>query len=440
MPARRNKAHRNTRRIRGTGGVYQRKDGLWVGALHKGYDANGKRHREIVYGRTQKLAEESLLKARNAFLLSGGQALGTSAETVGAYLTRWVAGSIAMNQGSYHFRRVKVELIAKTPLWKIPLRKLGREDVLTMVNTSLPALKAPLVVSTPSWQTRKHCKDVLRAALNELVRAEKLGRNPASDIKPGQILGQTKFRPTVMTVDQVTEFVTASMKCEYFALFIMAILAGLRQGELLGLKWTDLNLLKGTVTVQRQLQRTRGRGLEKAAADAAYLALNGKTRSRRRPAGQPARTVGDHLALVDLKTEGSHRIFALPKRVIDELKTHAAIQQKVQKTKPNWNPDRLVFPSDNGGMLQPTFLVSAHFHPTLLNAHLPISRKGSKGGGFRFHDLRHTAATLMLLQKVPHKVVMYRMGWMTMAMVDRYQHLLPQMDDAAAAELDKLFP
>jgi integrase len=54
--------------------------------------------------------------------------------------------------------------------------------------------------------------------------------------------------------------------------------------------------------------------------------------------------------------------------------------------------------------------------------------------------MRHTAATLMLLQDVPHKVVMHRMGWTTMAMVDRYQHLLPQMDDKAAAELDKLFP
>lgn len=412
---------------------------MWVGALHKGYDSSGKRHREIVYGRTEKIAEEKLLLARNAYRLSGAGALGTSAETTGAYLTRWLAASVAMEPGTYHFRRVKVALIAKTPLWKIPLRKLTRDDVVTMVNTSLPALRPPAVEVTPSSQTRKHCKDVLRAALNELVRSDKLGRNPAAG--RFEVVGAKKYRPEIMTLEEANAFVAESMKCEYFALLIMAILAGLRQGELLGLKWSDLNLSKGTITVHRQLQRKRGRGLEKAAEDAEYLALNGKKRSRRRRAGQPARTVGENLELVDLKTEGSHRTFVLPKRVVTALLTHvskqAALKRK-SKNSQNWNPENLVFPSETGGKMQPTLLVTAHFHPTLINAHLPLSRTGSKG--FRFHDLRHTAATLMLLQQVPHKVVMHRMGWTTMAMVDRYQHLLPQMDDKAAAQLDELFP
>src|SRR5687768_14181742 len=131
MPVRGPKKRRTTRRTRGSGGVYQRKDGMWVGALHKGYDANGKRHREIVYGRTEKVAEEKLLLARNAHRLSGAGALGTSAETTGAYLTRWLAGSLAMDPGTYHFRRVKIALIAKTLVWKIPLRKLNRDDVNT---------------------------------------------------------------------------------------------------------------------------------------------------------------------------------------------------------------------------------------------------------------------------------------------------------------------
>lgn len=426
------------RRTRGSGGVYQRKDGLWVGALHKGYDANGKRHREIVYGRTEKIAEEKLLEARNSFRLSGAQALGTSSETTGAYLTRWLEASVAMDPGTYHFRRVKVALIAKTPLWRIPLRKLSRDDVMTMVNTSLPGLKPPVVQVTPSWQTRKHAKDVLRAALNELVKSDKLGRNSAAGRL--EIVGAKKYRPKIMTLEEASDFITESMKCEFFALFIMAILAGLRQGELLGLKWSDLNLSKGTVSVHQQLQRKRGRGLQKAAEDAKYLALNGKKKPRGR-AGTPARTVGENLELVDLKTEGSHRTFVLPKRVVTALLTHVSKQAALKRKSKNshsWNPENLVFPSETGGKMQPTLLVTAHFHPTLINAHLPLSRTGSKG--FRFHDLRHTAATLMLLQQVPHKVVMHRMGWTTMAMVDRYQHLLPQMDDKAATQLDELFP
>lgn len=436
MPVRTKRRARGTRRTRGSGGVYQRKDGLWVGALHKGYDTNGKRHREIVYGRTEKIAEEKLLEARNRHRLSGAGALGTSAETTGAYLTRWLEASVAMDPGTYHFRRVKIALMARTPLWKVPLRKLSRDDVKTMVNTSLPALKPPEVKVTPSWQTRKHCKDVLRAALNELVNSDKLGRNPASRL---EVVGAKKFRPEIMELEQANAFVAAAMKCDYFALLIMAILAGLRQGELLGLKWSDLNLSKGTISVQRQLQRKRGRGLEKAAEDAEYLALNGTKKRRRRRAGQPARVVGENLELVDLKTEGSHRTFVLPQRVLSALLMHSSKQAALRRTKkPGWNPENLVFPSDMGGKLQPTLLVTAHFHPTLINAKLPISRKGSKG--YRFHDMRHTAATLMLLQDVPHKVVMHRMGWTTMAMVDRYQHLLPQMDDKAAAELDKLFP
>lgn len=402
-----------SRRTHGSGAVYRRKDGIWAGALHLGYDDTGKRHRLVVYGRTEKIAEEKLLEERNKHRRSGGQ-MGHTKQTVGAYLTSWLKSSVAMNQGSWHFRRNKIELIEKTPLWKIPLRRLTREEVKDMVNVSLPSLKPPAVKRTPSWTTRKHCKDVLRAALNDLIDDGRLGANAASKI---EVLGKSDFDPVIMSLEETNAFVAAAMKSEYFALFIVAVLAGLRQGELLGLSWSDLNLLRGTITIRRQLQRQRG---------------------RRRAEGTK-RVIGENLQLVAPKTSGSLRTFKLPQRCVAALKTYAAKQQSQGKG-PSSNPDKLVFPSPEGHRMQPTFLVSAYFHPVVVNARLSVSYSTRDRRGLRFHDLRHTAATLMLLQRIPHKVVMKRMGWTTMAMVDRYEHLLPEMDEAAAAELDKLFP
>ncbi len=96
-----------------------------------------------------------------------------------------------------------------------------------------------------------------------------------------------------------------------------------------------------------------------------------------------------------------------------------------------WDDHDLVFPNRHGGLASVTTLTDTHFKPALQRAQLP---------DIRFHDLRHTAATLMLLQNIPAKVVSEMLGHASVAItLDLYSHVLPSMQDAVASAFDRLF-
>ena len=177
---------------------------------------------------------------------------------------------------------------------------------------------------------------------------------------------------------------------------LMVLALGLRQGEALGLRWTDVDLERGTLRVQKQLQRIDGK-----------------------------------LQLTEPKTERSRRTIALPGFALDALRGHRVRQLEERLVAgEQWQDHGLVFPSTNGTPLDPRNMVR-QVHELLDRAGLP--RK-------RFHDLRHTCATLLLVQGADLRVVMDVLGHSQISLTaNTYQHVVESLKRDAADRMQALF-
>jgi len=180
------------------------------------------------------------------------------------------------------------------------------------------------------------------------------------------------------------------------ALYVLAIHTGLRQGELLGLKWDDVNLDNGTLQVRRSLSVTK-----------------------------------DGLVLSSPKTKGSSRSVQLTSKGVDALQEHLKRQlEEIDAVGSLWRENGLIFASETGEFLNRSHLIRYRFKPLLGRAGLPETT--------RFHDLRHTCATLLLTRNVNPKIVSEMLGHATISItLDTYSHVLPNMRDQAAQAMQE---
>jgi len=170
----------------------------------------------------------------------------------------------------------------------------------------------------------------------------------------------------------------------------------MRQSELLGLKWSDVDFDRATVRVRQQLTWTPKVGFK----------------------------------LSEPKTAKGRRAIVLPSFAVAALRQHRHDQQEERIRADVWEDFDLVFPNEVGKPEDRGNLVRRHFIPLLAKAKLPR---------VRFHDLRHTSATLLLSQGAHPKVVQERLGHSTIAVtLDVYSHVLPTMQQQAAEQLESL--
>lgn len=171
----------------------------------------------------------------------------------------------------------------------------------------------------------------------------------------------------------------------------------MRRGELLGLRWDDIDLQKGTLQVRRTLS---------------YIAHHGFKE------GEP-------------KTAKSKRKIMLPQFAIETLKRHRTVQLETRlQAGAEWVDKDLVFSNKRGGFIVPQTLAT-HFSQLLEEIGLPH---------MRFHDLRHSAATLLLSMGVPMKVVQEILGHSNFSTTANiYSHVLPSMQQEAMKKMDDLF-
>lgn len=197
-----------------------------------------------------------------------------------------------------------------------------------------------------------------------------------------------------MTDAEARAFLAATRAHRLHALFIVALALGLRQGELLGLRWADVDLDSRRLRVARTLQRVRGEGM-----------IFGPPKSKR-----------------------SRRVLALPAVVVDALKRHRDRQEGERaRAGDGWVESGLVFTASSGRPLQPRNLATTYGR---LLDHVEVPR-------IRFHDLRHTCATLLLGRGVSPRVVMDILGHSQIAVtMNIYAHVMPTMQDKAAGEMD----
>jgi integrase len=223
---------------------------------------------------------------------------------------------------------------------------------------------------------------VLRAALNQARRWNLLSRNAAELVDPPKC---KRFKIEPLSPEQARVLLKAAKGNKHEALYAVALACGLRQGEVLGLHWQDVDLEKGCVVVSQALQRQRGAGL----------------------------------VFTETKTDRSRRAIALPSPLVAALKEHRVRQLEERLAAgSHWRDMGLVFSSSVGTPLEPRNLFR-NFKALLKKARLP---------DVRFHDLRHSAASLMLAQGVPLRVVMEVLGHSSISLTaNTYSHVMPSL-------------
>jgi len=269
-------------------------------------------------------------------------------------------------------------------LGKIRLDRLTPQDVQEMMNRRLADGLSPKTVA--------YAHQVLRTALELARRWELIDRNVASLVDPPR-RQRPKIRP--LAPDKARQFLNSVRGHRLEALFSVALAVGLRQGEALGLRWEDIDMAAGVLRVNHQLQRVDGR-----------------------------------LTLVEPKTDRSRRTLVIPPSIIERLHDHERRQLAERLwAGPKWTDSGLVFTNRCGGPL-PARNVIREFHKSLEAA--GIAR-------IRFHDLRHSCATLLLVQGVSPRVVMEILGHSEIAMtMDTYTHVVPELQREAAARMESL--
>jgi integrase len=252
---------------------------------------------------------------------------------------------------TYKGYEVHVRLHLKPALGRVPLERLTALQVQKLVNDKSQTGLKP--------KTVRYILGTLRGALNQAIRWQLVSRNVAA-LVDGPRVEQFEIQP--LTPDEARRFLASIKGDRLEALYSVALTMGLRQGEALGLRWKDIDLEMGYLRVSKQLQR-----------------FNGK------------------LQLVEPKTRRSRRSLAMPTTIAKGLSHHRSRQAEELRTAGSrWIDTGLVFTTPIGTGLEGT-AITKDFHRKLAQAGLPQRR---------FHDLRHSCATLLLVQGVSPRVVM----------------------------------
>jgi integrase len=345
------------KRANGEGTVYQRtSDDRWVGSIDLGY-AGGRRRRRYVTAPTQAEAVAKLRELRRQVDLGVVDVDANS--TTATWLTTWLDTHVADRLDADRLRtstatsyRGHVERYLIPEIGRLKLAKLAPQHVRQLHRTLREAGLSPATIG------RVHA--TLRKSLSDAVADEVLLRNVAKVVPP-----PSAPRPEVepLTLDQTRGMLVAIRGRQHEAAYVLMLTVGLRLGEVLGLRWSDIDVEGRQLRVRRQLRRT-----------------------------------GGQLVFTDPKSARSRRTVSLPGVAVDALVRHRQAQTVTTL-------DGLVFPSTVGTPMEPRNL-QRDWTGTTGTAR----RRGSPGlrdelglDGVRLHDLRHSAASLMLAGGVPRR-------------------------------------
>ena len=219
-------------------------------------------------------------------------------------------------------------------------------------------------------------------------------KNPADDVDPPRVHTQ---EVTPLTQEEARRLLNTLQGDRLEALYVVALHTGLRQGELLALRWEDLDLEARTLQVRRTVTKDGGK-----------------------------------LSIGPAKTAQSRRTVKLTQDATDALRGHLTRQlEEIDGLGDFFEDNGFVFCTAKGTLINPLNLRKRSFAPLLVRAGLPH---------MTFHQLRHTAATILLLKNVNPKIVSEMLGHASIAItLDTYSHVLPNMQDSAVAAMEEAF-
>lgn len=391
-------------RGRGEGSISQREDGLWEGKISLGYhhaDGKRKRHRPTVYGKTKKEVQDKLRELQNKAATGTLQSL--EKVSLGDYLNeRWLPGLKATEQ-TCPTTLARYEDMVKFHI--VP--RLGGVLLSKLAPIHLESFYNEMQANGVSPRVRNMAATVLGTALRHAVRLQLLSNNPSIHVpKPRYRRSEMK----TYAADEVRRLLDAAKDLGGIAypLLSLAVGTGMRQGELFGLQWQDVDLERGCLTVRRSLEELKGT-----------------------------------MRLKDTKSAAGQRRVDLPASVVAAVAEH----RKAMLAAGRYAPEAIVFCDRNGGFLRKSNVVRRIFFKAIEKANEKAKEAAEKAKlerhdfmpRLRFHDLRHTHATLLLLAGVNGKVVQERLGHASIELtLNTYSHVTPTMQEAAVEKLEKL--
>jgi len=273
---------------------------------------------------------------------------------------------------------------------------IGRIILTDLKPQHLQKLYADKLVSGLSARTVQICHVAIHKALKNAVKTNLISRNVADSVEKPKIQ-RPEMHP--MTENDLSLFLEAAKKGEYYPLFYTYLFTGMRRSELLAVRWSDIDLLGLQISVSRTMQYING--------------------------------VENHISFKEPKSKKSRRLIALSPSTAIILREHQQTQQKFRESL-NLSPiteNDLVFSHYDGSPLLPD---------SITHAWVKLVRKCGLRG-IRLHDARHTHATIMLKQGVHPKIVQERLGHANISTtLDTYSHVSPGLQEAAARGFDDI--
>jgi integrase len=372
------------KRGNGEGSIYFRKsDEKWVGSI-----TLDNRKRKVFYGKTRKEVQEKLKVTLRE--QQQGTLVTAPRQTLAQFLTDWLENSQKQSVRPRTYERYE-ELVR---LHIAPV--LGRYESQKLSAQHLQAFYAKKAEEGLSAATINHFHNVLHKALDTAMKWNLVARNVCDLVSPPR---RKRFEVHPLTLEQVHRLLIVVEGHEMEALFKLALATGLRRGELMGLKWQDINLEIGVLQVRRILSRV------------------------------PSKMPGKGYVEAEPKTQKSRRSVVIAPFALEALKKHREHQLEAKiKAGPLWQDHDYVFCTSIGTHLNPTRDMLDQLKALLKKAGLPE---------IRFHDLRHSAATLLLSVGVHPKVVQEILGHSQISVtMDVYSHVLPGMQQDAMSRLN----
>jgi integrase len=343
-----------------------------------GCDATGSRERRYVYGKTKADVQKKLYELRSA--AATGSLASPNKMRIADYLKHW------LDDVARPMLR-KTTAVGYEGIIRLHISPhIGGIQVTNLQPSQVQRMYSDLEEKGVSPRTREYAHAVLRKALNNAVKLGYAQRNVCTLVTKPRV---PKKAMRCWTENQSNQFLETAKDDRLFALYVLALATGLRQGELFGLQWSDIDFQDGSLSVQRTTYE-----------------LSGK------------------IEIGETKTAKGRRRVELPLGALKVLKHHR------EKMFAEGHHQKWVFCDTSGGPLRRSNFRKRSLIPLLKKSNLPE---------IRFHDFRHTAATLLLGAGVHPKIVQERLGHAQIAItLDTYSHVLPSMQKEAAAKIDTI--
>jgi len=367
------------RRASGEGGLhYWREKDLWVGRITL---PNGKR--KAKYNKKQSVVKEWLLTERGK-LSHGGYIVSdrmTVKEFMERYLENYAKRSVRATTYDFYEGWINRHIIPE--IGSIRLTQLRADHI--------EQLLTKMAKDGLSNRSVEMVHGILKRSMNKAIKWKLITENPVLLVEPPTVTAEI---PKVWTREQVKTFLASLENDRWAAIYYLAC-TGMRKGEILGLPLKALDVEKGYLMVTQTLQYIPGQGL----------------------------------LFLPPKTEKSKRFIRLPKFILEALKEHLA-KRAILSQAPEWKESGLVFTTDIGTPIFPRNMLR-HFKGKLALAKLP---------DIRFHELRHTTATLLFTEKNVHpKLVQELLGHSSIVVtLNRYSHVINPINTVVSDAMDEI--